>query len=86
MACVHSSCMRVVSGTLFRFDSVTEIVEFCRDRHATQTVRAGSVRGEFVLSVAPADGPGFESLIVHFEGEGCYAVMLPDVAAERPSR
>ncbi len=62
------------SGRLHRFASVTEIVAFCRARYPGADVRTLNERGDFLLRV---DEPHFESLIVHFEGEGCYAVMLP---------
>ncbi|MBZ5715826.1 hypothetical protein [Nannocystis pusilla] len=69
--------MRVMAGAILRFDSVTEMIEYCRARYRTDEVRSGRQDGEFVLFVRPAEGPAFESLIVHFEGERTYAVMLP---------
>ena len=68
---------RVMDGTLFRFDSVAELLSFCRGRYHTHHVRTASVAGDFVVYVDPHDRPPFESLIVHFEGERTYAVMLP---------
>ena len=73
--------MLLATGKLYRFDSVTELLAVCRARYATRAVATDSTREEFVLLVEPPVGERFESLIVHFEGEGCYAVMLPDVAA-----
>lgn len=66
-----------MDGILFRFDSVVELLAFCRDRFDTPHARTATVAGEFVLCVDPPDRPPFESLIVHFEGERTYAVMLP---------
>src|SRR5262249_11322408 len=70
--------MRLRQGTLVRFDSVTELTAFCRRRYQTDNVHCDSDTGEFLLRVDPRDGRAFESLIVHFEGEGTYAVLLPD--------
>lgn len=64
-------------GAVLRFDSVTEMIEYCRARYRTEDVRSGTLDGEFTLFVRPTDAPAFESLIVHFDGEGVYAVMLP---------
>jgi hypothetical protein len=69
---------RPLSGTLHRFVSVTDLVAFCRARYPGADVRTVTERGDFTLVV---DEPRIESLIVHFEGEGCYAVMLPEAAA-----
>jgi hypothetical protein len=60
---------------LYRFDSATELVTFCRTRYPAAEVWSGSRGGEFVLQVRGAE-VDFESLIVHFEGERTYAVML----------
>ncbi len=68
---------RVEEGELCRFDSVTKLREFCRDRYKTDKVRCGSETGEFLLQVERPGGQSFESLIVHFEGEGTYAARLP---------
>jgi hypothetical protein len=68
---------RLRAGTLFRFDSVPEILAFCRSRYPTADVRTDELDGEFLLVVRSAEGVEFESLIVHFEGEQTYAVMLP---------
>jgi hypothetical protein len=68
---------RVRNGTLFRFDSVPEILAFCRGRYPTADVATDELDGEFMLLVRSAEGVEFESLIVHFEGEQTYAVMLP---------
>jgi hypothetical protein len=67
---------RILRGSYHRFDSASGIVDFCRECYPTADVRTGNIDGEFVLVVS---GPTvlFESLIVHFEGEGVYAVMLP---------
>lgn len=62
-------------GKLHRFVSVTDLVAFCRARYPGASVRAHNESGDFLLVV---DDPHIESLIVHFEGEGCYAVMLPE--------
>lgn len=64
-------------AALHRFGSVTELVAFCRTRYPDTNVRTLNERGDFLLRV---DEPRIESLIVHFEGEGCYAVMLPEPA------
>jgi hypothetical protein len=74
---------RVRSATLYRFDSVREILAFCRSRYPTADVRTEDLDGEFMLLVRSSlgiEGVEFESLIVHFEGEGTYAVMLPDTS------
>lgn len=76
--------MRVAEGTLCRFDSVTEMLAFCRRQYAATAARTSARAGEFVLVVERADPSRFESLIVHFEGEGVYAVLLPGVTAEAP--
>ena len=62
-------------GTLHRFGSVTELVAFCRARYPGADVRTVNERDDFLLRI---DAPRIESLIIHFEGEGCYAVMLPE--------
>lgn len=62
-------------GTLYRFDSATEILNFCRSRYPKAKVWSGNLEDEFVLQVRGAE-VDFESLIVHFEGERTYAVML----------
>jgi hypothetical protein len=69
---------RARQGTIFRFDSVTDIVAFCRNRYQTRQVHCSSRTGELLLYVDCAGGEPFESLIVHFEGEKQYAVLLPD--------
>ena len=69
---------RARQGTIFRFDSVTAIVAFCRHRYQTRQVHYSSRTGELLLYVDRAGGESFESLIVHFEGEKQYAVLLPD--------
>jgi hypothetical protein len=77
---------RLVSGSYQRFDSARDIVDFCRECYPTAEVRTSNIDGEFVLQVS---GPTvtFESLIVHFEGEETYAVMLPaDVPVVRQAR
>jgi hypothetical protein len=70
--------MRVQQGTIVRFDSVVQLVAFCRRRYKTDKVHCGSENGDFLLRVDPLRGEAFESLIVHFEGEGQYVVMLPE--------
>jgi hypothetical protein len=69
--------MRLLHGELLRFDSVTEMIAACRARLGQVDVRTAYIRGDLLLDVTLADGSHFESLIVHFEGERCYAVMLP---------
>lgn len=69
--------MRLLHGELLRFDSVTKMVAACRARLAPVDVHTTYARGDLLLVVTLADGSRFESLIVHFEGERCYAVMLP---------
>jgi hypothetical protein len=69
---------RVDKGELFRFDSVTKLQDFCRERYQTNKVRCSSTTGEFLLHVERPSGESFESLIVHFEGEGTYAARLPE--------
>jgi hypothetical protein len=76
-------CPRVRTGTLYRFDSVSEIRAFCRRRYPSADVATGDADGEFVLVVRDAEGEDFESLIVHFEGEGTYAVMIPGPADQQ---
>lgn len=68
---------RIRTGTYHRFDSARELVTFCSERYPTADVHTTNAAGEFMLVVS---GPtvAFESLIVHFEGEGIYAVMLPN--------
>lgn len=61
---------------LQRFDSVSEIVAQCRSRFSEAEVNTANEDGNFVLRVRHGHSH-FESLIVHFEGEGCYAVELP---------
>lgn len=70
---------RTRSGTLFRFASVTELITFCRDRYRTDKVQCSSDSGEHLLSVDPFDRKAFDSLVVYFEIEGQYAVLLPDL-------
>lgn len=65
--------VRQLDGRLHRFDSVTELLAFCRARYPTDKVRTTNTQDEFVLLI----GDRLESLIVHFEGSRCYAVMLP---------
>jgi hypothetical protein len=78
--------MRVLEGELLRFDSVEDILAACRARYSTSSASTTTnFDGEHILRVRPAGGQRFESLIVHFEGEGCYAVMLPDAASVRPA-
>ena len=61
---------------LHRFDSVADLVALCRFRFPGAEVNTANEDGNFVLRVR--DGSRrFESLIVHFEGERCYAVELP---------
>jgi hypothetical protein len=50
----------------------------CRGDRQTNNVHCGSETGEFLLYVDPPHGESFESLIVHFDGEGLYAVLLPE--------
>lgn len=61
---------------LFRFDSVTALVSEVRHRHPDTEVWTERRSDDFLLCVRGAR-LAFESLIVHFEGEGCYAVELP---------
>jgi hypothetical protein len=61
---------------LFRFDSVTALVSEVRHRHPDTEVWTERRSEDFLLCVRGARW-AFESLIVHFEGEGCYAVELP---------
>ena len=68
---------RLRTGTLHRFDSASAIVAHCRRRYPTADVQTGQLDGEFLLTVRSPEGVDFESLIVHFEGEETYAVMLP---------
>jgi hypothetical protein len=69
---------RVQRGALLRFDSVTKIVELCRRRYMTEKVQCDSTTGELLLWVVRPDGEEFESLVVHFESEGQYVVLLPE--------
>ena len=62
-------------GVFYRFDSVTELLELCRNRHPNTVIDTRNSEGDFVLRVRGA--VNFDSLIAHFEGRGCYAVMLP---------
>jgi hypothetical protein len=73
---------RVRTGTLHRFDSVGGILEFCRRRYPTADVETAELDGDFLLVVRSCEGVEFESLIVHFEGEGTYAVMIPGSAGQ----
>lgn len=76
---------RVLAGTLHRFDSVSAMIDACRRWYRTTDVCAVEVGGEFLLRVGRARDP-FESLIVHFEGERTYAVMLPHLDEPPPSQ
>lgn len=71
--------LRVTTGAIGRFDSITEMIEFSRDFYGARDVESGHVDGELVLLVRPPAGPPFYSLIVHFDGERRYVVMLPHV-------
>jgi hypothetical protein len=68
---------RLRTGTLFRFDALQHMLAFCRSRYPTAEIRSEEIDGDFVLVVRSSEGIDFESLIVHFEGEQTYAVMLP---------
>ena len=59
------------------------MLAFCRDRYPTADVQTGEIDGDFLLLVRGAPAIDFESLIVHFEGEQTYAVMLPPDPAGR---
>ncbi|KIG13832.1 Bifunctional protein: zinc-containing alcohol dehydrogenase [Enhygromyxa salina] len=75
----------IVQGTLHRFNSVTELVARCHAQFPRAEARTVNERDEFVLQVRGI-GVAFDSLIVHFEGSRCYAVMLPsDGALDRAS-
>lgn len=69
---------RTPQGAVLRFDSVTQLVSFCRSRYQTDKVHCDSKTGELLLYVDRLRGESFESLVVHFEGEQQYAVLLPD--------
>jgi hypothetical protein len=69
---------RTTRGALLRFDSITQIVQHCRKRYDVEEVQYGCETGELLLRLDLRSGDAFESLIVHFEGEGVYAVMLPE--------
>ena len=71
-----SSLSATHHDVLFRFDSVTAMVSDVRQRHPATEVWTERRSDDFLLCVRGA-GLAFESLIVHFEGEGCYAVELP---------
>ncbi|MCX4242338.1 hypothetical protein [Paraliomyxa miuraensis] len=68
------------SGELRRFDSVAELIALCRTRFPGAEIHTANEDGDFVLRMRMGSWH-FESLIVHFEGEGCYAVMLPTAEA-----
>lgn len=61
---------------LQRFDSVAELIERCRARFPGAEIHTENKDGDFLLHVRSGSWH-FESLIVHFEGERCYAVMFP---------
>jgi hypothetical protein len=44
----------------------------------TEKVQCDSTTGELLLWVVRPDGEEFESLVVHFESEGQYVVLLPE--------
>ena len=68
---------RLQQGAVLRFDSVTAIIEFCRHRFQTNDLTCSSTGGELVLRVVLPNAESFETLIVHFEGEATFAVLLP---------
>ena len=59
-----------------RFDSVTALLEFCRQRYGTDDVTATNEGGEFRVMVRLHSGRTLTSLIVHYEGARTYLVRL----------
>lgn len=65
-------------GRIYRFSSLTELVTFCKHRFGTDDVHTGASRGELRLHIGFGDGKYYSELVVPFEGERTYAVLLPE--------
>ena len=74
---------RASQPKLHHFDSVAELLALCRARFPGAEVGTANQDGNFVLRVARDGRRHFESLIVHFEGEGCYAVETAQQLAKQ---
>lgn len=61
----------------FRFDSVTAILEFARQRYQAIDIRKESCGSNFWVRGTLPNGRNFRRMIVHFEGEMAYVVHLP---------
>ena len=70
------------SRTFHRFDSLRELIEFCRNTYGTDDVVATREGRSLVVRITPPDGEPFTRMVVHFEGERTYMVGLPEGAAE----
>lgn len=71
---------RPTEGTVHRFDTLSELVKFCRTRYRTDAVRTIWQGEELLLQVDRPGGRSFESPVQHGGGEESYAALLPDVA------
>ena len=71
------------SRTFHRFDSLTELIEFCKKAYETEDVVATTEDGTLVVRIARKEGEAFTRMVVHFEGERTYVIGLPEGVAEK---
>lgn len=77
---------RPTEGTVHKFDTLSALVKFCRDRYRTDAVRTIWLGEELLLQVDRPGGRSFESPVQHGGGEESYAALLPDVTPpEKPA-
>jgi hypothetical protein len=67
-------------GKIHRFASVTDLVAFCRHRFGTDDVHTAAPHGELRVEIGFGNGRYYSELVVPFEGERTYVVLLPEPA------
>jgi len=70
------------SRTYHRFDSLTALIDFCKQRYGTEDVVATTENGTLVVRITPPGDQPFTRLVVHFEGERTYIIGLPEEGVE----
>jgi hypothetical protein len=70
------------SRTFHRFDSLTELIEFCKRVYETDEVAATTEDGTLVVRIARPGGEPFTRMVVYFEGERTYVIGLPEGVAD----
>ena len=66
------------SRSYHRFDSLTELVDFCRQTYETDDVFATTEDGILVVRIGRPEDQPLTRLVVHLEGERTYLIGLPD--------